>query len=57
MIVAHSKYTASVGRIKWYNTRLEEFRALFEDGSEDYFKRDEIDGVDITLLPFDPEQV
>merc|ERR1711974_65223 len=46
----------STGFITWFNTRLNEFRAEFQDGSEDYFKKDEIDGVEIILLPPDPEK-
>ena len=45
----------STGTVTWFNTRLGEFRTEFEDGSEDYIKRDEIDGVEIILLPPDPE--
>merc|ERR1712066_960321 len=43
----------STGFITYFNTKLDEYRAEFPDGSEDYFKKDEIDGVETILLPPD----
>merc|ERR1719219_2946591 len=39
------------GTIQWFNTEFLEYRVLFEDGSEDYISTDDIDGVDIVLVP------
>jgi len=39
------------GTIQWFNTDFLEYRVLFEDGSEDYISTDDIDGVDIVLVP------
>jgi len=39
------------GTIQYFNTEFMEYRVLFEDGSEDYISTDDIDGVDIILVP------
>ena len=39
-----------VGRIEYFNRSLEEFHVLFDDGSEDYIKETDIDGVEIILV-------
>merc|ERR1711923_420105 len=39
------------GTIQWFNSKLSEYNVLFEDGSEDYITTDDIDGVDIILVP------
>merc|ERR1712109_229938 len=39
------------GTIQWFNTKLMEYNVLFEDGSDDYITTDDIDGVDIILVP------
>ena len=33
----------------WYNTKLDEYRVVFPDKSEDYFKLDDFNGVDVIL--------
>ena len=37
------------GIIRWYNTKLDEYRVVFPDKLEDYFKLDDFNGVDIIL--------
>ena len=37
------------GIITWYNTKLDEYRVVFPDKSEDYFKLDDFNGVDVIL--------
>merc|ERR1712083_755678 len=41
----------ATGTIQWFNSKLLEYNVLFEDGSEDYITTDDIDGVDIILVP------
>ena len=37
------------GIITWYNTKLDEYRVVFPDKWEDYFKLDDFNGVDVIL--------
>ena len=37
------------GIITWYNTKPDEYRVVFPDKSEDYFKLDNFNGVDVIL--------
>ena len=39
-----------IGKIKYFNFKLKEFRVLFDDGSEDYIKEVDIDGKELILL-------
>ena len=39
-----------IGKIEYFNTKLEEYNVSFEDGSSDYIKKSDIDGVEIILL-------
>ena len=34
----------------YYNTKLEEHKVMFEDGSIDYISKSDIDGVDVILI-------
>ena len=38
------------GKIEYFNTNLKEYLVLFDDGSSDYIKEDDIDGKDVILL-------
>ena len=40
----------NVGVVSWYNKKLDEYRILFDDNSEDYLKLDDFNGVDVLLL-------
>lgn len=39
------------GEITYYNTHLKEYRVNFADGSSDYVKYEDIDGVDMFIVP------
>ena len=41
------------GKIEYFNTKLKEYLVLFDDGSSDYIKEDDIGGDDIILLDDD----
>ena len=34
----------------WYNPKLDEYRVLYEDSSEDYITLDDINGIDMILI-------
>ena len=34
----------------WYNTKLTEYRVLYEDSSEDYITLDDINGIDMIFI-------
>ena len=34
----------------WYNTKLDEYRVLYEDSSEDCITLDDINGIDMILI-------
>ena len=34
----------------WYNTKLDEYRVMYEDSSEDYITFHEINGIDMILI-------
>ena len=34
----------------WYNIKLSEYRALYEDSSEDYATLDDINGIDMIFI-------
>ena len=38
------------GEIMWYNTKLAEYRVLYEDSSEDYITLDDINGIDMIFI-------
>ena len=42
-----------IGKIEYFNIKLEEYKVSFEDGSSDYIKKSDIDGTDIILLEND----
>ena len=39
-----------IGKIEHFDTKLKEYLVKFDDGSHDYIKEDEIDGIDLILL-------
>ena len=39
-----------VGNVSWYNQKLERYRIVFNDGTEDYISLNDIDGTNIILL-------
>lgn len=38
------------GKIMWYNTKLNEYRVMYEDSSEDYITLHDINGIDMILI-------
>ena len=38
------------GEIMWYNTKLDEYRVMYEDSSEDYITLHDINGIDMILI-------
>ena len=38
------------GVIKYFNKVLNEYNVVFEDGSEDYLREEDINGVDVILM-------
>ena len=36
------------GAIQWYNSKFDEYRVLFPDGSDDYTELDNIDSIEMT---------
>ena len=40
----------AIGRISWYNKKLDEYRVEFEDGTEDYINLDDVNGAEMILL-------
>ena len=38
------------GTIKYFNTKLQEYLVYFEDQTEDYIKKEDIDGTQIILI-------
>lgn len=38
------------GKIEYFNTQLEEYKVSFDDGSTDFLKKEDIDGVEIILI-------
>ena len=41
------------GKLEYFNSKIKEYMVSFEDGSEDYLKEEDIDNVDIILVPED----
>ena len=39
-----------IGRISWYNKKLDEYRVEFEDGTENYINLDDANGIEMILL-------
>ena len=39
-----------IGSISCYNKKLNEYRVEFEDGTEDYIKLDDVNGIEMILL-------
>ena len=53
-IMVHKHVTAlyddwHTGIITWCNTKLNEYRVVFPDISEDYFESEDVNGVDVIL--------
>ena len=38
------------GETMWYNTKLDEYRVLYEDSNKDYITLDDINGIDMILI-------
>ena len=38
------------GNIRYFNTALKEYNVLYEDGTDDYFVEEDIDGVELILI-------
>ena len=38
------------GNIQWYNNKLDEYRVFFPDGTDDYIKLDDADGIEMVVL-------
>ena len=43
------------GNIRYFNTALKEYNVLYEDGTDDYFVEEDIDGVELILIWFNLE--
>ena len=40
----------AIGRISWYNKKLDEYQVEFEDGTADYINLDDVNGTEMILL-------
>ncbi len=38
------------GKVAWFNTKMNKFRVLYSDETDDYIEMEAIDGVEIILL-------
>ena len=40
-----------IGRLEYYNTKIQEYFVTLQDGSEDYLKEEDIDNQEVILIP------